>query len=372
MKMKKLICFIVLISLIFVPAKAESDVYSSALNGSGLGEIEENLSDETRELMDELGIDISDAESFSSLDFSALLPLIESLIKRSLVSPLSALGISICVLLILGLYGGLINEKLPLNLNFSYIGSLILCTTCILPFINTIIDSVSVIKSLSIFMLSFIPIFAGVLIASGKVTSSAFFTSSMMLFSNVINNFSAFIITPFVSIYLCLGITSAISENNGIHQLTKGIKTLINWVLGFVLTIFGGVLSIQSIIGKGADNMAVKTSRFFIGSFVPVVGNALSEALTTVTAGIGLLKSTMCGWCMLVIFIMILPIIIELFLYRMVMMILSSVSKMMNVESVSKIFDVSLSAASFIIGIIILIALMYFFSLCIISGGSSG
>ena len=96
------------------------------------------------------------------------------------------------------------------------------------------------------------------------------------------------------------------------------------------MTVFTGFLSIQSVIGKAADNMTVKTTKFFVGSMVPVVGGALSEALTTVTAGIGMLKSTAAMWCVIVLAIILLPTIIELFLWRIVLSLLASFSQMFS------------------------------------------
>ena len=51
------------------------------------------------------------------------------------------------------------------------------------------------------------------------------------------------------------------------------------------------VLAFQGIISKSADSLAIKGIKFAVGSFIPIVGSAVNEALSTIAGGIGAIKA---------------------------------------------------------------------------------
>ena len=52
------------------------------------------------------------------------------------------------------------------------------------------------------------------------------------------------------------------------------------------------VFSYKSILAQGQDSLSLKTARFAISSFVPIVGSSINEALRAVTSSISILKSS--------------------------------------------------------------------------------
>ena len=61
------------------------------------------------------------------------------------------------------------------------------------------------------------------------------------------------------------------------------------------MTIFTGLLSIQSVVGSSADTLTSKTAKYVISNCVPVVGGAVSDAYSTVKGSLSLLKNGIGG-----------------------------------------------------------------------------
>ncbi len=59
-----------------------------------------------------------------------------------------------------------------------------------------------------------------------------------------------------------------------ITSAASSLKSLVTWAMGLLLSIFVGLLSIQSVVASGADSVTAKTAKFLIGSFIPVVGSS--------------------------------------------------------------------------------------------------
>ena len=77
-------------------------------------------------------------------------------------------------------------------------------------------------------------------------------------------------------------LVSAINPSLDLGSLAESVKKLVIWVLGIVMTLFTGLLSIQSFAGAAADNLSARAVKFAASSFIPVIGGSVSEAYSAV------------------------------------------------------------------------------------------
>ncbi len=85
--------------------------------------------------------------------------------------------------------------------------------------------------------------------------------------------------------------------------LAAMVSKFIKWGLGLIATVFGAVIGLQSLLAGAADSVALKAGKFLIGSSVPVIGGAVSDAIGTVYAGLKVVKGTAgaAGICAIVV-----------------------------------------------------------------------
>src|SRR5690625_3202405 len=92
-------------------------------------------------------------------------------------------------------------------------------------------------------------------------------------------------------------------------------------VLGVFLTIFLGVMSVQGAAAAIQDGVALKTTKFITGNFIPVVGRTFTEAADTVLSATLLLKNAIgIIGVIIIIFIAVFPaikIIVISFIYKL-------------------------------------------------------
>ena len=125
-----------------------------------------------------------------------------------------------------------------------------------------------------------------------------------------------------------------------------------------MLTIFVGLLGIQGLVGSSADNITMKTTRFLIGSFVPVVGGALSEAFSTAQGCIRLLKTTVGVYGVLAFVMTFLPILLETVLWLWTVNIAAAVSELLEAGNMAKMLKASASVLSILISLVLCFALL--------------
>ena len=95
-----------------------------------------------------------------------------------------------------------------------------------------------------------------------------------------------------------------------INKLSKCFKSSIVWILGIVLTVFVGFLSIEGTLTSSVDGLTAKTAKAAVSNFIPVVGKILGDAVDTVIGCSTVLKNAVgVVGIIVVIGICILPII---------------------------------------------------------------
>jgi len=81
------------------------------------------------------------------------------------------------------------------------------------------------------------------------------------------------------------------------------------WILGVVLTLFVGVVSLEGNLSSSVDGVTAKTAKAAVSSFIPVVGKILGDAVDTVIGCSSILKNAIGIIVVVVIGICIAPII---------------------------------------------------------------
>lgn len=147
------------------------------------------------------------------------------------------------------------------------------------------------IETMNNFMLATIPITVTLLAASGAVASAAFFQPMLLFSVHFISNIVFVVVFPLIFFSAVLDLTSTLSIRYQLTRLASLFRTIGMGILGFSLSIFIGVTTIQGA-GKGiADGVVLRTMKFGVSTFIPVIGKAVSDAAETVLSASLLVKN---------------------------------------------------------------------------------
>ena len=122
----------------------------------------------------------------------------------------------------------------------------------------------------------------GVLIATGKITSTGIVEPLLLFISNFICFITEYIIIPFFTISIAINIVSRISENVKMDTLSSMFRKTSLYIFTTIIGIFLFVLSLETTITKSIDNVYFQTAQTAVSNMVPVVGKFLSDSLETV------------------------------------------------------------------------------------------
>lgn len=356
---KRAVVLIVLVSIFFIYGR----VYSSwalsylenaenLLDSSGINEVGDKVSDEVWELMRELGIKEISVESMIKLAPKDFLRVSFALIKQEVSKPIKSAAMVIGIVIIMGitkaLREGLENEG---GKGMEIIGSLCAAAAVVVPVTENITRTSEAISASGDFMISFVPVYSGIITANGQPISAAGYNTALFAAAQVSSSIANNILVPLVSIFLALSLVGAAVSEYGLDEIAGTVKSAVCWGLGLILTVFIGILSLQTFVTASADGVTVKAAKFVVSSFVPVVGGALSEAYNTAQGCVKLLKSTVGSFGIIAVAVMNLPTVVNSLLWMAVTKIASVISGAVGAQSATKALKASNAAVTILFAI---------------------
>lgn len=242
--------------------------------------------------------DINIQELFTSaltgkIDNEQILRSIGNLFGKEVFSSITVLGSIIIIIVIHSILKsiseGLENKAIA---QITYYVQFILIVTLIMTNFAQIITMVKdSVENLVGFMNCLIPILITLILATGNIASAGILQPILLFIITLIGNFLNGFILPLVLISTSLGIISKVSDRIQVEKLSKFFKSSVVWILGVVLTLFVGLLSVEGNLSSTVDGITAKTTKAAVSSFIPVVGKILGDAVDTVIGCSSILKN---------------------------------------------------------------------------------
>ncbi len=342
--MKKTLCFLLFTLLILsfplhAHAADKEKYYSEQFKQSGAEELPDYLPNDTRKAMDNLGIDGANWGGIASITPENVFQQIVSMFSGNFTDPFKAAVSSIAVMLLCALLNGMklsFGER-PMGGVVGMVGALCICSVIVQPIVACIANSAEIIKAAAGFLLACVPIMAGIMIAAGQPVSAGSYNILMIAAGNTISLLAANIFVPMLNIFLAISIVSAVSPSINLSGLCGVISKLVKWTLTFCMTVFTGLLTVQGIVSASLDGAGSKTAKFVLSSFVPVVGNALGEAVGTISGCVKLLKSGVSAFGLLAGFLIFLPVIIQCLMWMVTTNVCAGISDIFDQKEISSL-----------------------------------
>ena len=181
-------------------------------------------------------------------------------------------------------------------------------------------------------------------------------------------------VMPVAGICLALALPDAVSGKLNLRPLGGLIKRTYALTFSFLMLMLCGVLGIQTTLSKGSDTLALRTMRFAAGSFLPVVGGSVSEALRTVSGSVQYLRGVVGVGGILVILYAFLPVFLSVLLNRITFLLCGAAAKLLGCDGEERILSELASVYGYFMAVIASLFVLMIFSLtlfarCAAAGG---
>ena len=188
------------------------------------------------------------------------------------------------------------------------------------------------------FMTSLLPFLATAMCMQGSgaeaVTSSAILITVITLIEKV----CVTIVVPLVKIlfaFICAGFVSKVNFN----PLTDFVTSFASKTCTVTMSVISAVLYFQHALAASSDSLALRSVKLAAGNLIPIVGSMVSEASSTVIAGVKLVKTSMGVFAFAVLIYMTFVPIITFITRKISLKILSAFSSLLGSDGAAKIIS---------------------------------
>ncbi|OXM17548.1 stage III sporulation protein AE [Paenibacillus herberti] len=141
------------------------------------------------------------------------------------------------------------------------------------------------------FMMAMVPLLMTLIASTGSIATVTLLHPVIIFMVHLVGTLIYTVVFPLLFFSAVLHIASAMSDRFRVTQLANLLRTVGAGLLGVMLSVFLGVISIQGATGSMTDGVTMRTAKFISGSFVPVVGKSFSDAADTVISASMLAKN---------------------------------------------------------------------------------
>ena len=303
---------------------------------------------DVNEILEEQDISLERPESISEISIGSVIDSIFSSFMDVIKKPAVMLGKIIAITLLCVTAKSMAPDGSSVTKAFNIIG--ILSTITVM--YDTVYSSIEIIRSslerLAEFMTAYIPIFSSVAAVGGSVTASGSYYAVTFILCEIIGFAAKSVIMPFLSIVLAISLVSA-----------ESVKKACHWILGGMMTIFVGLLSIQGLSGSAADTLASRAVKFAASSFIPVIGGAVSEAYSTIHSSMGVIRTGIGSIGIIIICIMLLKPVVTIIAIKFIVSIAQIISGIFEQKECSEFLKSTNAVMSIGLSVIICFSVIF-------------
>ncbi len=302
-KKRKILKLFVFIAIFFMmnivnanTLESEKSVLESVGEGFGLS----SYVSEIDKCIKETGaqdIDVSeisqDLLNGKGIGYSKVLTKILSILAKEVFSSIKGAIFIFIIVLLMSVMSGISLEKNSDIVNIAHLICFVaIAGIAIITFKDTIVLFKNTTDILSKIMQIASPFLIAILIGTGAITTTGIIQPSLLFISSLIGFIITYIVIPFITISVILNIVSAMSENLRFSNLSKIFNKTAIWVVGIVLTLFLGILALETSLTSSIDSLTLNVTQSAVSNFVPVVGKFFSDSLESVIGATKIIGKT--------------------------------------------------------------------------------
>lgn len=224
-----------------------------------------------------------------------------------------------------------------------------------------------VIIKISDFMAALLPILVMMLGTAGGFTQAVTMDPIILGATFIIPRIYLNIIIPLILMTFVLQFANNISTEYKIDNLCKLMKQTIIVLQGFILTVFIALLTIRGITSSTIDAVTLKTAKFAVDNFIPIVGKAFSDAIATVAGYSLIIKNAVSSIGLIIIVLLMIYPIIKLALISLVYKLTSALVEPIGEKRITDSIAAAGDALILIMSTVISVSIMFFILIAIMA-----
>lgn len=217
-----------------------------------------------------------------------------------------------------------------------------------------------VILKMTDFMSALLPVLVIMLGTAGGLSQAATMDPIVLGATFIIPNVYSNIIIPLILVSFVLQFANNITTEPKLDNLCKFVKQISLWIQGFALTVFIGILTIRGITASTIDAVTLKTTKFAIDNFIPIVGKSFGDAISSVAGYALIIKNAISTVGLVVVICIILYPIIKMILMSFIYKFSAAILEPITDKRITKSIAATGESIILLLSCVLSVSLMFF------------
>ena len=304
----------------------------------------------------------------NAVSYSSMLNCVLSLIGGSIFKFLPLMSVIIAIGVIGNMLSGFkskFSEKSTSNLiqMVCFMAVSVLIVTMVKNIVTLATNSVNNMTSQ---MNAVFPILLTLMIGLGANASVAVYKPIVAIISTYVAGFFTYFIVPLFMLSFVFSIITNITDNVKLDKFNAFISSFFKWSVGLVFTIFFAIFTLQGITAGKFDSLSIRTTKYTIKSYVPVMGGYLADGMDLILASTVLIKNAVGFVGILLTLSTIITPLIQIALFSLLVKLVSAVLQTMGEVKTSNFLTSISKSITMLSTAIIAVGFMYLLSVGLI------
>ena len=203
------------------------------------------------------------------------------------------------------------------------------------------------------------PILLTLVASMGGVVSGNVYQPAVLIFTNaILKLFSTVLISLFIFSFV-FSLISSFSSKIKFKKFADFFASTFKWIIGIVFFLFMAYLALQGITSSTFDSMKIRTAKFAVKNYVPLLGGYLSEGFDFILSGLMLVKGAVGVAGILLIFGVIIPPLLNMIIFSLGLKLASGVCEAICDDRITNFLSGVGKSISLLISIILGASFMF-------------
>lgn len=203
------------------------------------------------------------------------------------------------------------------------------------------------------------PILLTLLTAVGGTISVGIYQPAIALISSVIISLITYILLPLFIFSLVFSIVGNLSNNVKLDHFVAFLHSTFKWAIGLCFTIFLGFVSVQGIMGGAVDGLSIRTAKFAIKSYIPIVGGYVSDGLSIIMASSVLIKNAVGGVGLFLLLSTVISPILNIVLFMLALKFMAGIIQPIGDKKIANFTSEISKSLSLLVALLVAVSFMY-------------
>ena len=224
------------------------------------------------------------------------------------------------------------------------------------------------IDQMTSFMLGMLPQMLVLVAGLGNINASMMLFPVLMTTATAFANAMKTIVFPLIILSAILSLANQISGTIKVERLAKFFGQMAQLSLGFILTIFVGILTLRSLYASVMDKVALRTTKFVTDNAIPLVGKMFSDTIEVTAGYVVMLKQALGIFGVIIILGTIIFPLVKIAVIALIYKVAAAIAEPLGDGRTAAILETMSSHLFMMLAAVAAVGLMFFIMIAIVVG----